>query len=83
MEPEEYACPVSIINTTEESIEITTQLVTLSEIQVSDCMSVLTLQTSDTNTKKTSKQLRLEHLNNEEKKIIEKNLQRFLWHISS
>jgi len=32
VESKEYACPVSIINTTEELVEITTQLVTLSEI---------------------------------------------------
>jgi len=47
VKPEKYTCPVSIINTTEESVEITTPLVTLSEIQVSDRASVLTLQASD------------------------------------
>jgi len=63
--------------TTEEPVEITTSLVTLSEIQVSDRMSVLTLQTSDnaesiqTRRKHLNKQLYLEHLNNEEKKAIE------------
>jgi len=36
VKPEEYACPVSIINTTEESVEITTPLVTLSEIQTGE-----------------------------------------------
>jgi len=70
VEPEEYACPVSIINTTEEPVEITT-LVTLSEIQVSDHMSVLTLQTSDnaesihTRRERLNKQLRIEHLREE------------------
>jgi len=74
MKPEEYACPMSIINTTEEPVEITTPLVTLSEIQVSDRMSVFTLKTSDnaesiqTRRERLNNQLRLEHLNNEEKK---------------
>jgi len=36
VKPEEYVCPVSIIKTTEEPVEITIPLVTLSEIQVSD-----------------------------------------------
>jgi len=36
VEPEEYTCPISIINTTEESVEITTPLVTIDEIRVSD-----------------------------------------------
>jgi len=36
VEPEEYTCPVSIINTTEKPVEITTPLVMLSDIQVSD-----------------------------------------------
>jgi len=34
VESEEYACPVRVINTTEKPIEITTPLVTLSDIQV-------------------------------------------------
>jgi len=77
VKPEEYACPVSIINITEEPIEIITPLVTLSEIQVRNRMSVFTLQTSDNaesiqaRRECLNKQLRLEHLNNEEKKAIE------------
>jgi len=47
VEPEEYTCPISVINTTEEPVEITTPLVTLSEMRVSDCASVVTLQASD------------------------------------
>jgi len=64
VKPEEYACPVSIINTTEEPVEITTPLVTLSDIRVSDRASsqtVLTLQASDN---AESIQVRREHLNN-------------------
>jgi len=76
VEPEEYACPVSVINTTEEPVEITTPLVTLSEMQVSDRMSVLTLQKSDNadsvqaRRERLIKQLRLDHLNSEEKGTI-------------
>jgi len=67
---------VSIINTTEEPVEITTPLVTLSEIQVSDRASVLTLQASDNaesiqaRRARLDNQLRLEHLNNEERRAI-------------
>jgi len=76
VKPEEYACPVSIINTTEELVEITTSLVTLSEIQVSDRTNVLTLQSDNAESiqarrERLNNQLSLEHLNNEEKKAIE------------
>jgi len=36
VEPEKYTCPISIINTTEEFVEITTPLVTVDEIRVSN-----------------------------------------------
>jgi len=42
VEPEEYTCPISIINSTEEFVEITTPLV--DEIRVSDRASILALQ---------------------------------------
>jgi len=69
---------VSIINTTEEPVEITTLLVTLSEIQVSDRASVLTLQASESiqaesiqaRRERLNNQLCLEHLNNEERRAI-------------
>jgi len=74
VEPEKYACLVIIINTTEKPVVITTPHVTLNEIQVNDRMSILTLQTSNNveliqvRRKRLNKQLRLEHLKNEEKK---------------
>jgi len=44
VEPEEYTCPITISNTTEESVEITTPLVTVDEIRVSNRASILALQ---------------------------------------
>jgi len=50
VEPEEYTCPISVINTTEESVEITTSLVTvlqpyvIDELQTSKRASILALQ---------------------------------------
>jgi len=33
VEPEEYTCPISVMNTTEESVDITTPLVTVDELR--------------------------------------------------
>jgi len=44
VELEEYTCPISVINTTEESVEITTPLVTIDELRVSNRVSILALQ---------------------------------------
>jgi len=44
VEPEEYSCPISIINTTEESVEIATLFVTIDEIRVNNRTSILALQ---------------------------------------
>jgi len=44
VEPEEYTCPVSVINTTKESVEITTPLVTVDKLRVSNRASILVLQ---------------------------------------
>jgi len=61
IEPEEYTCPISIINTTEESVEITTSLVTVDEIRMSNRASIFALQKAksenyDTSTKRKSTQ---------------------------
>jgi len=44
VEPEEYTCPINVINTTEESVEITTPLVTVDELREHDHASILALQ---------------------------------------
>jgi len=44
VELEKYTCPISIINTTNESVEITTPLVTVDELRVSDRANILALQ---------------------------------------
>jgi len=79
VEPEEYTCPISIINTTEESVEITTPLITVDEIRVSNRASILALQETKSENYESiqerkenlRKQLLLEHLNREEKKVVE------------
>jgi len=79
VEPEGYTCPISVINTTEESVEMTTPLVTVDELRGNDRASILTLQQAKSENyepmqerkEKLRKQLRLEHLNREEKKAIE------------
>jgi len=43
VESEEYMCPISAINTTKESVEITTPLIPV-ELRVSDRASILALQ---------------------------------------
>jgi len=85
VEPEEYTCPISVINTTEESVEITTPLVTVDELQTSDHASILALQQAKSENYESiqkrkenlRKQLRLEHLNRKEKKIIEEVYENF------
>jgi len=85
VEPEEYTCPISIINTTEESVEITTPLVTVDELHVNDRASILALHQAKNENyeamqerkEKVRKQLRLEHLNREEKKAIEEICENF------
>jgi len=80
VEPEEYTCPISIINTTKESVEITTPLVTVDEIRVSNRASILALQKAKSENYESiqerkenlRQQLRLEHSNKEEKRAVEK-----------
>jgi len=82
LELNEYTYSISIINTTKEFVEITTPLVTVDKIRVRNCASILALQKvknesyesierKDEKRKNLRKQLCLEHLNKEEKKIIE------------
>jgi len=79
VEPKDYTCPISIINTTKESVEITTPLVTVDEIRVSDRASILALQHAEYENYESieerkdnlRKQLRLGHLNREEKRAVE------------
>jgi len=77
VEPEEYTCPIRIINTTEESVEITTSLVTVDELQ---CVTAQAYSHCNkprariTNRYKNEKKIyanSLEHLNREEKKAVE------------
>jgi len=85
VEPEEYTCPISIINTTEEFVEITTPFVTVNKLQTSDRASILALQQAKSENYESiqkrkenlRKQLRLEHLNREEKKAIEEICENF------
>jgi len=44
IEPEKYTCPISVINITEESVKITTPLVTVDELQTSHRASIATGQ---------------------------------------
>jgi len=74
----EYTCLISIINTTEESVEITA-LVTVEKPRVSNSASILALQKAKSESYKfiqkrkenLRKQLRLEHLNREKKAVEE------------
>jgi len=78
IEPEKYTCPISIINTTEESVEITTPIVTVNKIRVSNRASILALQKTKSESYESiqerkenlRKQVRLD-LNREEKKAVE------------
>jgi len=78
VEQEEYTCPISVINKTEESVEITTSLVAIDELQTSDRASILALQQAKSENYESiqerkenlRKQLRLEHLNRKEKRAI-------------
>ncbi|KYN50301.1 hypothetical protein ALC62_10760 [Cyphomyrmex costatus] len=40
--PEEYACPISMLNTTGETVEIITPLVTIDELRANDRENILT-----------------------------------------
>jgi len=79
VEPEEYSCPISIMNTTEEFVEIATPFVTIDEIRVNSRASILALQEAKSEHYESirerkanlRKQLRLEHLNKKEKKAVE------------
>ncbi|KYN27439.1 hypothetical protein ALC57_03148 [Trachymyrmex cornetzi] len=77
--PEEYVCPISMLNTTGETVEIITPLVTIEKLLVTDRENVLTLRTACnknaspilTRRESIRGQIRTEHLNQEEKKTIE------------
>jgi len=43
VEPEEYICPINIINTTGECVEITIPLVIVDKIRMSDRVSIFAL----------------------------------------
>ncbi|KAL6264214.1 hypothetical protein P5V15_004299 [Pogonomyrmex californicus] len=77
--PEENVCPISVINTTGESVEITTPLVTVDEIKTKDAAYMYTMEVSSNETsdesiqvrkEKLHRQMRTEHLNKEEKKTL-------------
>ncbi|KAL6268305.1 hypothetical protein P5V15_001426 [Pogonomyrmex californicus] len=76
VEPDNYICPISIINTTTETIEITTPSVTLDAVQLGDAAEMLTLHESDGRTVQSRQEclhklLRTEYLNHEEKKVLD------------
>ncbi|KAL6264177.1 hypothetical protein P5V15_004258 [Pogonomyrmex californicus] len=77
--PEENVCPISVINTTGESVEMTTPLVTVDEIKTKDAAHMYTMEVSSNETsdesiqvrkEKLHRQMRTEHLNKEEKKTL-------------
>ena len=74
----EYTCPISMLNTTGENVEIITPLVTIEELRVSDRENIHILQKTDNESdtslprhERVRKQIRTELLNKEEKKTIE------------
>ncbi|KAL6265926.1 hypothetical protein P5V15_002769 [Pogonomyrmex californicus] len=77
--PEENVCPINVINTTGESVEITTPLVTVDEIKTRGAAHMYTMEMSNNETsdkpiqarkEKLHRQMRTEHLNKEEKKTL-------------
>jgi len=90
VKPEEGTCPISVINTTEEQVAILMPLISIEEIPETDNADKPVLHMTQREDKKPSqarkKQLknliRTEHLNEKEKKalerILERNLRRIL-----
>ncbi|KAL6252064.1 hypothetical protein P5V15_010195 [Pogonomyrmex californicus] len=70
MDPKEFTCPISIINTTEELVEISIPMVNLEEIEMQSAEMLNTvkkdIETIDQRRKRVREQLRTGHLNIEE-----------------
>ncbi|KAL6254774.1 hypothetical protein P5V15_014103 [Pogonomyrmex californicus] len=74
VESDDYICPI-VINTTIETIEISTPSVTLDAVQLGDAAEMLVLHKSDDRTVQSRQEcvhklLRIEHLLHEEKKTL-------------
>ncbi|XP_011689307.1 PREDICTED: uncharacterized protein LOC105450900 [Wasmannia auropunctata] len=80
VEPKENVCPIAVINTTTEAVEITTPLAILDDVPVSDPAAVHAIEKDSENGKSAEtvmerqerlrQQLRLTHLNKEETKAL-------------
>ena len=83
--PEDNTCPVSVMNTTGETIEITTPSVTVEELCMDDDAHIHTVKTADererenilTRQERLWKQMRTSHLNTEEKEKLQEICEEF------
>jgi len=81
--PDEYTCSITMLNTTGENVEIITLLVIIEELWASDRENIHTLQKTVNESgilprhERVRKQIRIEHLNKEEKKTIEQICENF------